>query len=70
MSVAIIVIVGMRPSHVLRDGIGGERGQATTVMARSVHVVSRSGEAHVVVPLDLRGCSRQQIDVHTGQGAL
>ena len=57
MAISIVIIVGMRPSHVLGDGVGRERGEATaSAMTRAEHLVAaRAVESHVVVTLDLRG---------------
>lgn len=69
---AVVVVVGVRARHVLRDGVRGERRQtAAGAVARSEHLgVARTVETQVIVALDLRGGGCEKIDVHSGRGTL
>jgi hypothetical protein len=72
VAISIVIIVGMRPGHVLGDGVGRERGEATaSAVARAEHLVAtRAVESHVVIALDLRGGRGQEVNIHAGRGTL
>jgi hypothetical protein len=72
VAISIIIIVGMRPGHVLRNGVGRERGETTaSTVTRAEHLMAaRAVESHMVIALDLRcGCG-QEVNIHAGRGAL